>query len=173
MNLPQDVAACVCSSTGNPHNLCFGNNGFQEKGIQVKFTAKNNEELKSIVLDGCLLTNQKQKRCDGLFFFRKGNRVYIILVELKSIRNIDDAFAQLTYVKYESQEYKDLCEHIKDQNGKEPIERYFVITLGTGRGTLSSQKVRGIRIRVVVQTKTTKSAAPDLRKYVLNKKPRG
>ena len=70
MNLPQHIAHCVCSGTGNPRPICWGDNGFQEKGKQVKLKARSGETVKAVVVDDCLLRDQK-KRCDGLLFLKR------------------------------------------------------------------------------------------------------
>ena len=176
MNLPQNVADCVCLSSGNPHKLCFGNNGFQEKKVQVKFSIKSNEELKSIILDGCLLTSRAtQKSCDGLFLFFQANKIYILLIELKGSHHIEDAFEQLSDVKYKSQEYANLYKHIKrNKKGSSIIEKYFVITNGYMNQSRKSklQSIYNIKVEIVTREKR-KGAAPDLRKYVrLNRKLR-
>ena len=74
--LPEEFNCCVCVKaggcvdTGKRCSLCFGSNGFQEKGQQVKLVPQNNDEqVKAIVLDGCLLSDGSKKSCDGLFLF--------------------------------------------------------------------------------------------------------
>ena len=130
MNLPENVANCVCISSGNPHSLCLGNNGFKERGKQVKLTIKNNETVKAIVLDGCLLPEQTSK-CDGLFLFLQGNKIRLLLIELKSLHNIEDACEQFIAVK-NNQTYKDLYRHIKNNNKNiQLIEKCFIITTGS------------------------------------------
>ncbi len=74
MNLPPNVARCVCLDHDNPHRLCFGNNGFKEKRQQVKLNVQRSETVKALVLDGCLLSDRTRKSCDGLFLFCKNNK---------------------------------------------------------------------------------------------------
>lgn len=61
MNLPPNVARCVCLDHDNPHQLCFGNNGFKEKRQQVKLNVQRGETVKALVLDGCLLSDRTRK----------------------------------------------------------------------------------------------------------------
>lgn len=177
MNLPENVANCVCISSGNPHSLCLGNNGFKERGKQVKLTIKNNETVKAIVLDGCLLPEQTSK-CDGLFLFLQGNKIRLLLIELKSLHNIEDACEQFIAVK-NNQTYKDLYRHIKNNNKNiQLIEKCFIITTGSisRRTEAKLEKERKIKIKIVTTDKSGRGRskkAPstlDLRRELLRKK---
>ncbi len=168
MNLPPNVARCVCLDHDNPHRLCLGNHGFKEKRQQVKLNVQRSETVKALVLDGCLLSDRTKKSCDGLFLFCKNNKTYILLIELKGT-HIEDAFEQLASVKNEHQEYVDLCRYIRGNMKGQIIEKCFVITNGTmGRKVQAHlEKSWGIKVGIITQQKTKRDAAtPDLRKYL-------
>ena len=48
MNLPPNIARCVCLDHDNPHRLCLGNNGFKEKRQQVKLNVQRSETVKDL-----------------------------------------------------------------------------------------------------------------------------
>lgn len=171
-DLPPESNCCVCVKTGvcvdadKRCSLCFGDDGFQEKGQQVKLKAKSNEQVKAIVLDGCLLSDDSKKSCDGLFLFCKNNKTYILLIELKGT-HIEDAFEQLACVKYEHQEYKNLCRHIKKSTNGQIIEKCFVITNGAigNAAKAKLEKFWRIKVRIVTQQKTRRDTV-NLRNYL-------
>jgi len=166
LNLPQNVVRCVCCGTGDPHTICWGNDGFQEKGKQVKLRARSEEAVKAVVIDGCLLSDKKQK-CDGLFILtsnkRNNHEIYIVLVELKGT-NIYTAFQQLESVKDRS-EYKQIIEHFNSKYTV--IEKFFIITNAAVSGPQRNnlKKSSGIKVGILTSAKT-KAKALDLRKYL-------
>ncbi|MXW40802.1 MAG: hypothetical protein F4Z75_06650 [Synechococcus sp. SB0668_bin_15] len=166
MNLPQHVTRCVCSNTGSPCPICWGDNGFQENGKQVKLRARSGETVKAVVVDDCLLSSQKIKKCDDLFILKKNNKnVYIVLVELKGT-HIKDAFAQLASVR-QDQKYECIVECFPKT--PKPIERAFVITGRMPLPPLNQQakleEIYGIRVKILASQKT-KSKALDLREHL-------
>ena len=136
MNLPPDVARCVCSKIHDSPRICWEDDGFQEKDKQVKLRARSGETVKAVVVDGCLLTDGQTKKCDGLFILidkkekNRRQKIYIVLVELKGT-HIDDAFDQFESVK-QCPEYREIIEHFaKEINSSKPvtlIERFFIVT---------------------------------------------
>jgi len=164
VNLPQHVVRCICSGTNYPRpKICWGDNGFQEKGKQVKLKAQPGETVKAVVVDDCLLSGPKIKKCDGLFIFeRSNNRIYIVLVELKGT-HIEDAFTQLAFVR-QCQEYKCIVKCFA--RTPRPIERAFIITGPMPLPSLRQQNMLaqeyGIKVNIILSQKT-KDKAPDLR----------
>ena len=168
MNLPANIAHCICLDHDRPHRLCLGNHGFKEKRQQIKLSPQRGETVKAIVLDGCLLSDPAKKSCDGLFLFCKSNKTYILLIELKGT-HIEDAFEQLACVKYEHQEYVDLCKHVRENIKGQIVEKCFVITSGTMEKTIKAKLEKDWRVKVAIitQQKTKReTATPDLRKYL-------
>lgn len=175
MNLPPNVARCVCSKTRDSQKICWEDDGFQEKDNQVKLRARSGETVKAVVVDGCLLTDGQTKKCDGLFILiskkekNRRQKIYIVLVELKGT-HIDDAFQQLTSVKH-CPEYQNIVEHFKktinnSKNSVKLIKRSFIVTSAKMPPRLSQEKFeRSYGIRVDIRTSAqTKAKALDLRK---------
>ena len=109
----------------NSPRICWEDDGFQEKGKQVKLKAQPGETVKAVVIDNCLLSGQDIKKCDGLFIFKNNKNIYIVLVELKGA-DIETAFMQLASVK-RCPEYKKIAEHflreISDSKSVRLIEK--------------------------------------------------
>ena len=183
MNLPElpekfNCCVCVkagsCVDTGKRCSLCFGSNGFQERGQQAKLVPQNNDEqVKAIVLDGCLLSDDSKKRCDGLFLFCKASKIYIVLVELKGT-HIEDACDQLACVKNEHQEYTNLFKLIESDRKVKIIERFFIVT----NVTVSLQELTrfnkeyNMRFEIITNPRRKRrqnSITPDLRARVLGR----
>lgn len=176
MNLPPNVARCVCSKIHDSPRICWEDDGFQEKDNQVKLRARSGETVKAVVVDGCLLTDEQTKKCDGLFILidkkekNKRKKIYIVLVELKGT-NIDVAFDQLASVK-RCTEYQEIIEHFaKEINGSKPvrpIERFFIVTSAKMPPRLRQEKFeRSYEIKVNIRTSArTKAKALDLREYL-------
>lgn len=183
MNLPElpekfNCCVCVkagsCVDTGKRCSLCFGSNGFQEKGQQVKLVPqKNDEQVKAIVLDGCLLSDDSKRRCDGLFLFCKASKIYIVLVELKGT-HIEDACDQLACVKNEHQEYANLFKLIENHKKVKIIEMFFIITnvAVSSREQRRFNKEYNMRFEIITNPRRKRrqnSITPDLRARILNK----
>lgn len=176
--LPEEFNCCVCVKaggcvdTGKRCSLCFGSNGFQEKGQQVKLVPQSNDEqVKAIVLDGCLLSDGSKKSCDGLFLFSKASKVYIVLVELKGT-HIEDACDQLACVKNEHQEYVDLFKLIENNKKVKIIERFFIVTnvIVSPRELMRFNKEHNMKFRIITNPRRKRrqnSTTPDLRKFLV------
>lgn len=174
MNLPPNVARCVCSKIRNSPRICWEDDGFQEKDKQVKLRARSGETVKAVVVDGYLLTDEQTKKCDGLFVLigkkekNRRQKIYIVLVELKGT-HIDDAFDQFASVKH-CPEYQKIVEHFaKEINSSKPvrpIERSFIVTSAKMPPRLWQEKLErsyGIRVDIRMSART-KAKALDLRK---------
>ena len=102
----------------------------------------------------------------GFFSFRKNNKTYILLIELKGAHHIEDAFEQFASVEYEHQEYERLCRHIRENTKGQVIEKCFVITNGVIENAVKAklEKSWRIKVRIVTQQKTKRTA--DLREHL-------
>ncbi len=67
----------------------------------------------AIVMDGCVLSDNDTK-CDALFLYHRGNRKYSFLVELKGAAEIEKAFYQLSYTRFQRYEYKNIIKKFND-----------------------------------------------------------
>jgi len=118
--------SCVCVRRGEPSESCADRFVLQEKGKKITLRPKQGERVKLLVLDGCIFKDTRSK-CDGIFFFEKGNSTYIILVELKG-GDIDHAFEQIKFARENRQIYSDLRNQLgQDRSGK-VCEDTFVIS---------------------------------------------
>lgn len=155
---------CVCKAKGNPHKLCDGELSFEEKGKKVKLTPKPGELAKALVVDGCICTD-KQPRCDGLFIVKQKNKQCIIMVELKGTR-LQDAFDQLTYMKYQRPEYVELLELLKEDSPVTVSELAFIVSnyIPTKREMHDLERSNQIRVNNILHSEATKPI-PDLRNY--------
>lgn len=165
MNLAP-YAHCACQKVGNTHATCLQDQGFSEQGKKVRLTPKPHEQVVCLVLDGCVLTDNKPK-CDGLFLFVAKNRKVAALVELKGAGDIPHAFEQLAYVRQYRPEYQQLLRQFNQAQGPKAIEKAFIVS----NGLLSKpQKEKlemqhGIRVEAVLHCEAA-TPVPDLRKLI-------
>jgi hypothetical protein len=155
---------CACSSRHRPHQLCDGKLRFEENGIKVTLIPRSQEQALAIVLDGCVCTDDRTK-CDGLFLFAKGNRKWMILVELKG-GELEHAFEQLAFMK-SRQEYREIYTLFCSEGSSHPIELAFIIS-NYLLSTIDHQKLEesnGIRVKRILQSAATRPI-PNLRKYL-------
>ena len=123
--------------------------------------------MKAVVVDGCLLSDKIQKKCDGLFIFttnRKNiHKIYIVLVELKGT-DIYTAFQQLESVN-NCCEYKKIIEYFNSKRLK-VIEQSFIVTDAKMPSQLQKDKLeKSFGIKVGIRTSArTKAKALNLRK---------
>lgn len=163
-----DVASfehCVCDKFGKVHALCAGALTFAEQGKKVTLSIRSGETAKALVIDGCVLNDDKPK-CDGLFLFLDNHRAAALLVELKG-RDIPHAFKQLAYVKRNRQEYAALI-HILGSCGRgNAIEKAFVVSnvIPSTPEKERWENQYGIRVRAILHCEAI-SPIPDLRKYL-------
>ena len=156
---------CVCQSRSNPHSLCDGSLRFEENGIKVAIEPKAGEEAVAIVVDGCICKDSLTK-CDGIFLYKRQNRRWIILVELKG-SDVEHAFEQLAYMKNHRSEYKEIYELFKEENNYQVSEAAFIVS----NHILSlpeQQKLEisnGIRVKRILFSAATKPI-PDVTNYL-------
>lgn len=157
---------CQCKKTANQHELCVNHNTFSEQGKQVTFTSYHNETLVSLVLDGCVFTDNKPK-CDGLFLFSSRNRKHAVLIELKGSGELPKAFSQLAYVRQQRPEYRSFLSSLNELPGPKAQESAFIISNGMmskpEKEALENQ--HRIRVKEILHCEAT-SPIPDIRKYI-------
>lgn len=157
---------CVCQKLANTQAACLNEHGFAEQGKKVKLTPKSGERVVSIVLDGCVFTDNQQK-CDGLFLFVAGNRKVAALVELKGAGDIPHAFEQLAYVRHHRPEYRQLLERLNEAPGPKAIEKAFIVS----NGLLSKpekerlERQHSIRVKAVLHCEAA-TPIPELRPLI-------
>lgn len=160
-----NLETCVCKSRGIPNNLCDSDLSFEEKGKKVKITTRAGEEAKALAIDQCVC-NDKEKKCDGLFLFRRGNKHWMILIELKGT-HVEDAFEQLLYMQTQRLEYKEIeALFMAGQNGRLHHEAFIVSNFK--RNEVEKQRLEnryGIRVKAILHSEAT-SPVPDVRAYL-------
>lgn len=137
-----------------------------EQGKKIRLTPKGKEQVISIVLDGCVFTDNKQK-CDGLFLFIAKNRKVAVLIELKGAGDIPHAFEQLAYVRSNRHEYAVFLERLNERPGPKAIEKAFIVS----NGLLSKpekerlEKQHGMRVGAVLHCEAA-TPIPELRPFI-------
>jgi hypothetical protein len=155
---------CVCRASNVPSELCDGELTFREKGKQVTLSLRRGEEAKAIVIDGCVCSDQN-RRCDGLFLYKRSNKRWMILVELKG-SHIDDAFEQLASTRSRS-EYHEIVDLFQEGRNHSITHLAFIISNHLF-SKIDKQKYEsryGFRVKGVLLGAAT-SPIPDLRKYL-------
>lgn len=160
-----EYESCVCVKSGEPSDSCAERLVLQEKGKKVTIKPRQGEAAKLLILDGCVLKDNLPK-CDGIFFYEKANRVYMILVELKG-GDIDHAFEQIKYTREQRTEYSSLKNQFRQNRKGNIIESAFVIS-NHRINPVSHQKLEkiyGVRVKAVLHSEAT-TPLPDLRKWL-------
>ncbi len=117
---------CVCRKMDNYHQCCADAFTLAERGKKVKFSVRTGEQVKAIVIDGCVCTDNG-KKCDGLFLFSSHQRSAAFLVELKG-GDLSHAFEQLQFTKEKRPEYLELVSMLASNSGRKVIEKSFIIS---------------------------------------------
>jgi hypothetical protein len=155
---------CVCKKYNSKPKACEGYNKVSEKGKSVELKPKNGEDIKVIIIDGCLITDNNSK-CDALFLF-DGKRKVSFLVELKGAGEIKKAFKQLKYTS-ERKEYKDIIKDFNKTNSRKFEEKFVIVSNGIlkKQDKEKFENANNIRIHAILYSEATKTI-PDLRKLL-------
>lgn len=157
--------SCVCVRKGDPSDSCAERLVLQEKGKKVTLRPRQSESAKLLVLDGCVFKDNLLK-CDGIFFYEKGNKAHMILVELKG-GDIDHAFEQIKYTREQRTEYSSLKNLFSQNRSGSILESAFVIS-NHWIDRVSHQKLEktyGIRVKAVLHSEAT-TPISDLRSWL-------
>ncbi len=160
-----EYESCVCVRAGEPSDSCAERLVLQEKGKKVTIKPRKTESAKLLVLDGCVFKDNLPK-CDGIFFYEKGNRAYMILVELKG-GDIEHAFEQIKYTREQRTEYFSLKNQFGQNRSGNIFEYAFVIS-NHRIDAVTRQKLENnhqVRVRQVLHSEAT-SPMPDLREWL-------
>lgn len=162
--VPTALQPCVCVANKKPCDLCCGKLCFLDQGIYVKLIPRKGEKAIGLALDGCIFADNL-KKCDGLFVLKQASQVFLALIELKG-SHVDDAYAQIAYVRSQRTEYADLVKHLSEivANRRQIREQAFIITTSAidRRTQQKLETTYGIRPRIITIEKPA-SSAPDLR----------
>lgn len=153
---------CVCRRRSIPNDLCDGNLSFREKGKKVKLSLRTGEVAKALAIDRCVC-NDDHLKCDGIFLYRRNNRHWIIMIELKG-SDIEHAFKQLAYMKHKRPEYQEIEDlFMAGQKGKLIHEAYIVSNFKLSLVTQQKlEKSYSIRIKKILHCEAT-TPVPDVR----------
>lgn len=156
---------CVCQSNGIPNKLCADHLSFEEKGKKVRITIRQGEEAKALVIDQCVCIDNN-KKCDGMFLYRMGNKHWMILVELKGT-HIVDAFEQLIFMRKHRTEYKEIESlFMKGQKGTPKHEAFIVSNMIiTPVEKQKFEQKLGFRVKAVLHSEATRDV-PDIRRFL-------
>lgn len=156
---------CVCQERSVPDSLCDGDLSFEEKGKKVKLSLRENEEAKAVAIDQCVCIDNELK-CDGLFLYRRRNKHWIIMVELKG-SDIEHAFEQLAYMRNKRPEYKEIEKlFMNNENGEAQQEAFIVSNVMVSPVDKQKlEKSNGIRVKAILHSVATKPV-PDIRQFL-------
>ncbi|GKT12709.1 MAG: hypothetical protein ISEC1_P1689 [Thiomicrorhabdus sp.] len=157
---------CICLRMVNHQSLCDGKHGFSEQGKKVRFSTRSGESLMTVVMDGCILTDQ-QLKCDGLFFFQSSSKNLVCLVELKGANHIAHAFEQLAFVQKHRDEYIQLKQAFTTNSVGQLQEKAFIVSNGS-LSKVEHEKLENqhsIRVTAILHSEAT-TPVPDLRNYI-------
>jgi len=156
---------CVCKRRGIPNGLCESNLSFEEKGKKVQFSVRPGEEAKALAIDQCVC-NDANMKCDGLFLYRRRNKHWMILIELKG-SEIEHAFKQLHYMRTNRPEYKQIeTLFMAGQKGNLKEEAFVVSNFK--KTDVERQKLENkysIRVKAILHSEAT-FPVPDVRQYL-------
>lgn len=157
--------SCVCRGRANPNDLCDGKLTFEEKGKKVTLEPRAGEQAVAVVIDGCVCDDNASK-CDGMFLYKRSNKRWIILVELKG-GDLEHAFEQLAFMKNQRQEYKELYNLFSEENKYSLHEKSFIVSNHIIQRTEHQKLENSNRIRVakILHSAATKPI-PNLRDYL-------
>ena len=104
-----DKSHCICPKIkiSNTPEECKDQYTISEQGKSITLKPKNNQEnVMAIVIDQCIISDGRTK-CDALYLYKKSNKKYSFLVELKGAGDIEKAFKQLSYTRDSREQYDD------------------------------------------------------------------
>lgn len=156
---------CVCKARGVPDKLCGSKLSFEEKGKKVKITLRAGEDAKAIAIDQCVCKDNNLKS-DGMFLYRRRNKHWIILVELKG-SDIEHAFEQLCYMRRNRSEYTEIENlFMKGQTGSVQHEAFIVSNFKPTEVEKQKLEIRyQIRVKAILYSEPS-STIPDIRSYL-------
>ncbi len=157
---------CVCRRRGVPNDLCESNLSFEEKGKKVRLSVRTGEEGKALAIDQCVCTDNRQMKCDGMFLYRRGNRHWMIMVELKG-GDIEHAFKQLYHMRHNRPEYKEAERLFMEGQVGRPTHKAFVVSsfMLSAVAQHKLEKIHGIHVKAILHKEASKQV-PDIRRYL-------
>jgi hypothetical protein len=160
---------CICPKIkiSNTPKECKDQYTISEQGKSITLKPKNNQEnVTVIVIDDCIITDSKIK-CDALFLYKKSNKKYSFLVELKGANHIEKAFKQLSCTRNKRKEYRDILKKFREIDNKNIEERFAIVSNGTMEKTRLEEleDSYNIRIKNIIHSEAT-TPIPDLRELV-------
>jgi predicted nucleic acid-binding Zn finger protein len=169
INLDNDKNRCICPKIkiSNTPKECKDQYTISEQGKSITLKPKNNQEkVMVIVIDECIISDNNTK-CDALYLYKKSNKKYSFLVELKGAGDIKKAFKQLSYTKYKRKEYKDILKKFCEIDNQTTKENFVIVSNGTMEKTRLEEleKTHNIRVKQIIHSEAT-TAIYDLKDYL-------
>ncbi len=156
---------CVCQANKNPFDMCAGALTIQEKGKSVKLTPKYGEEAIALVLDGCVIKNNRST-CDGLFLLKAPHKKWMIPVELKGT-HFYDAFQQLAVTIKVLPEFNEIFTLFKSNEPSKIKVHAFVVSnaMINTRDQQKLEQLHEIRVKKILHSTATRPIE-DIRNYL-------
>jgi len=156
---------CICKRGGGFPSECIEILTICEKGKSLTLTLKSEEEAIVIILDKCIITDNKTKS-DALYLYKSRNKKVSFLIELKGFGEIEKAFTQLSFTKNRD-EYREIIECFKNLDGKRVYEKFIIVTNGILKKheQESLENENNIRVRGVLFSDSS-FKIPNLRDYL-------
>ena len=157
--------SCACVGRANPDSMCDGQLTLVEKGKKVTLKLKAGDDALAVVIDGCVCADNEPK-CDGMFLYKRSNKRWIILVELKGV-DLERAFEQLFYTKMHRPAYKEIYMLFSEEQKYVLNEKAFIVSNRIiQRVEHKKLEIRnGIRVSHILHSAATKPI-PNLRTYL-------
>lgn len=169
---PKPHELCICRANSDPHALCLGNNGLQERGICAQLIPLSRKELRVIAFDGCVATDQREARCDGVMILRRAGQIDLVLVELKNTANAAQGFHQLVHTAIGRADFQQLRDS-EERTASGPLRLYGFLVTSAAVTTLDRERKQAqLKAAVVdckiqvIRTQRGLDPSPELRPHL-------
>lgn len=159
---------CICQkySNPNPREVCKDQYTLSEEGKSITLKPRIGEDVMTIVLDKCIIDDNNTK-CDGLFLYKTSSKKHSFLVELKGAGEIEKAFVQLSYTKYNRKEYKNIINLFYQLDNQKVLEKFAIVSNGSIEKTRLEilENQYNIRVKKILHSEAT-TPIPDLKELI-------
>lgn len=163
-NLGSLLESCVCKGNHNPHENCQNEYTLLEKGQALQLKPKSHREIvKLIPIDGCVINNNTESKCDGLFLYKtEKNKIFSFLFELKNSEKWPKPVEQIEKTR-NKEFYKNLINDLDIQKRNEK----FVVVGSYIPTSVEKQNIENqYNIRIISIIRTQNTPYPDLKDYI-------
>lgn len=164
INIDARLENCVCKGNHVPHISCQDEYTLLEKGQALQLKPKNHKEVvKLIPIDGCVINNSTESKCDGLFLYKNDkNEKFSFLFELKNTEKWPKPVDQIDKVR-KHDFYINLISSLSIHKRNEKF-----VVVGTYIPTaIEKQNIeKAYNIRIISIIRQTHAPYPDLKNFI-------